>query len=198
MFLRFLLLDQARRYDLGPFGKRWVLFQPETTLDRGAIHDYPINDCRIVGQGMFESHLAANVVTITIHHSILLLSIMSKHVLDVGNCSPDRASLSRFLKKHFEVEVHQADQVTDALKVLAKEAIDLILVNRKLDIDYSDGLDVIRQIKSNPTYAAIPTMLITNYDEHQEAAMAIGAERGFGKLQYNEPSTLESLTRILA
>ncbi len=123
---------------------------------------------------------------------------MSKQVLDVGNCSPDHASLSRFLKKHFEVEIYQADQASDALEILARQQIDLILVNRKLDIDYSDGIDVIRKIKSAPQFASIPTMLITNYEEHQEAAIGIGAERGFGKLQYNEPSTLERLQRILA
>ncbi len=76
---------------------------------------------------------------------------MSKQVLDVGNCSPDHASLSRFLKKHFEVEIYQADQASDALEILARQQIDLILVNRKLDIDYSDGIDVIRKIKSAPS-----------------------------------------------
>jgi CheY-like chemotaxis protein len=123
---------------------------------------------------------------------------MSKHVLDVGNCSPDHATLSRFLKKHFEVEVYQADHASDALKILASKNIDLILVNRKLDIDYSDGIDVIRQIKSDANFSLIPTMLITNYEEHQDVAVELGAERGFGKLQYNEPATLERLNRILA
>jgi len=72
-----------------------------------------------------------------------------------------------------------------------------VLVNRKLDCDYSDGVDVIRQIKADPELAEIPVMLITNYAEHQEAAVAIGALRGFGKLEYGKPETLERLQPIL-
>jgi hypothetical protein len=40
-------------------------------------------------------------------------------------------------------------------------------------------------------------MIITNYADHQDAAVALGAERGFGKLQYGEPETLERLTPFL-
>jgi hypothetical protein len=40
-------------------------------------------------------------------------------------------------------------------------------------------------------------MLITNHAEHQDAAMAIGAVRGFGKLEYGKPETLERLQPIL-
>ena len=40
-------------------------------------------------------------------------------------------------------------------------------------------------------------MLITNYDEHHEAAMKIGALRGFGKLDLAKPATVEQLQPIL-
>jgi len=39
-------------------------------------------------------------------------------------------------------------------------------------------------------------MLITNYAEHQDAAVAIGAERGFGKLELNA-KTAKRLCSIL-
>ena len=72
-----------------------------------------------------------------------------------------------------------------------------MLVNRKLDIDYSDGLEVIRQIKSDPTISGVPVMLVTNYPEHQDAAIAAGAIRGFGKLEYDKPETRERLAAVL-
>jgi hypothetical protein len=40
-------------------------------------------------------------------------------------------------------------------------------------------------------------MLITNYPEHQDAAEALGAIRGFGKLEFNNPETLARLEPIL-
>ena len=51
---------------------------------------------------------------------------------------------------------------------------DLVLVNRKLDIDYSDGTEVIRTLKGDSKTADVPLMLVTNYPEHQEAAIAAG------------------------
>ena len=42
----------------------------------------------------------------------------------------------------------QAHHASDTLSTLQQQDIDLVLVNRKLDRDYSDGLEVIRQIKA--------------------------------------------------
>jgi CheY-like chemotaxis protein len=120
-----------------------------------------------------------------------------KRILDIGNCGPDHAGITRFFKKHFDCEVDQADRAGDALTKLQNQAFDLVVVNRKLDIDYTDGIDVIRQIKSTPELAEVPVMLITNYAEYQEAAVAAGAVRGFGKLEYQQPETLERVKAIL-
>jgi len=122
---------------------------------------------------------------------------MKKCVLDVGNCVPDFSAISRYLTQNFDCEVLQADAAEDALKILRERQVDLVTVNRKLDIDYSDGVEVIRQIKADPELAAAPVMLITNYPEHQEAAIAIGAIRGFGKLELGKPETLQRLQPIL-
>jgi DNA-binding response OmpR family regulator len=123
---------------------------------------------------------------------------MTKTVLDVGNCGPDHHAITRFLTNQFDaVKVLQADDAKAALDYLRTEKIDLVLVNRKLDVDYSDGVDVIRSIRSDSSFASIPIMLITNYDNYQEEAIAAGAIRGFGKLQFSEPSTIERLRSIL-
>ena len=123
---------------------------------------------------------------------------MPKQVLDVGNCAPDHTTISATLMKHFAVEVFRADQASDALDILKREKMDLILVNRKLDIDYSDGLEVIKKIKSESDLTKIPIMLVTNHDEYQQAAIAEGAVFGFGKLSLNEQTTLDRLAKFLS
>jgi CheY-like chemotaxis protein len=121
---------------------------------------------------------------------------MPKRVLDVGNCQPDHAAIRQLLSR-FDCEVLQAHGVADALEALRAGGVDLVLVNRKLDADYSDGVEVIRQIKADPAFADTPVMLITNYPEHQDAAESLGALRGFGKLEFGKPETLDRLTPIL-
>jgi CheY-like chemotaxis protein len=114
---------------------------------------------------------------------------MPKRVLDVGQCGPDHFSIRSYLTRHFDCVVVQVDDAAGAIAELKGGQFDLVLVNRKLDIDYSDGVDVIRALKADPRAAAVPVMLVTNYPEHQEAAMAVGAVRGFGKLEFGDPAT---------
>jgi two-component system, chemotaxis family, chemotaxis protein CheY len=122
---------------------------------------------------------------------------MPKRVLSVGQCVPDHATISRYLTTNFHCEIAKADDSAEALAQLKSSRFDLVLVNRKLDIDYSDGIAVIRQIKSDPTISEVPVMLVTNYPEHQEAAITVGAVRGFGKLEYDRPETRERLAAVL-
>lgn len=119
-------------------------------------------------------------------------------VLDVGNCGPDHASIRRMLQREFEVEVLQTHGLDDTLDVLRSKQISLVLINRKLDQDYSDGTEILKQIKLDPGLAALPVMIVTNYEEHQQAAMQLGAERGFGKLSMNDLQTKERLSQFLA
>jgi CheY-like chemotaxis protein len=122
---------------------------------------------------------------------------MKKRVLDVGNCAPDHAAIRNYLTRNFGVDVVQVDDAAGATAQLHAGSFDLVLVNRKLDVDYSDGMDVIRQLKGDAKTAHVPVMLITNYPEHQDAAVEIGAVRGFGKLEYGKPETRERLAAIL-
>lgn len=122
---------------------------------------------------------------------------MRKTILDVGNCGPDHAALSAMLRQGFDADVLQADQWSDAIAILQTRHVDLVLVNRKLDIDYSDGIEIIRRLKADPVFQSIPVMMITNYAEHQHAAVALGAEYGFGKLELRAPETKERLARCL-
>ena len=123
---------------------------------------------------------------------------MTKRVLDVGNCVPDHGAIRATISRDFDAEVRQAHGPDDTLAALRAEHYDLVLVNRKLDQDYSDGLEIIKQIKADPALSATPVMLITNYAEHQAAAVAEGAEYGFGKLELSKPETKAKLARFLA
>jgi len=122
---------------------------------------------------------------------------MPKRVLDVGQCGPDHSSIRSYLKRHFDCEVVQVDDGVDALAELKGGQFDLVLVNRKLDCDSSDGVEVIRALKVDPDAARVPVMLVTNYPEHQEAAIAVGAIRGFGKLEFEKPETRARIAEIL-
>jgi CheY-like chemotaxis protein len=118
-------------------------------------------------------------------------------VLDVGNCSMDHGSIRGLLERAFDAEVVQTHGPDDTLELLRRETFDLVLVNRKLDADYSDGLEIIKSIKSDEQLQSVPCMLITNYPEHQDAALAAGAHRGFGKKELAHPETHARLKAVL-
>lgn len=122
---------------------------------------------------------------------------MTKRVLDVGQCAPDHATIRAYLARHFDCEVVQAHGPSDTIEQLNSGSFDLVLVNRKLDHDYSDGIEVIRAIKADSAVADVPVMLVTNYPEHQDGAEAAGALRGFGKLEFDRPETRQKLAAIL-
>lgn len=124
---------------------------------------------------------------------------MAKRILSVGQCVPDDATLRRFLGQHFDAEVVGADTADEALARLGRERerFDLVLVNRKLDADYSDGMEIVRRIKQDTALAGVPVMLVTNHADQQQLAVAAGALPGFGKLEYGRPETLDKLRAVL-
>lgn len=118
---------------------------------------------------------------------------MTNRVLSVGQCVPDHGSITRFLQSVFDVQVEKVDTGPDALDQLRKRPYDLVLINRKLDADYSEGTEILRQIKADPNLAGVPVMLVTNYKEHQQNAVALGAVYGFGK---NELGSSDAIARL--
>lgn len=118
---------------------------------------------------------------------------MPKRVLSVGQCAADQWSIARFLQSRFEVSVERADTEADALDSLRRQSYDLVLVNRRLDADDADGVAIIRRIKSDADLRDVPMMLVSNYPDAQQRAVAAGAEPGFGKAQYDDPTVVERL-----
>ena len=118
---------------------------------------------------------------------------MTRRVMNVGQCVPDHGAITRFLQSAFDVAVEKVDTPADAFDRMRKHAYDLVLINRKLDLDYSEGVDILRLMKADPQLAAIPVMLVTNYREHQENAVLLGAVYGFGK---DELGTSDVIARL--
>ena len=122
---------------------------------------------------------------------------MKRLVLDVGQCNADNYRISELLTKHFDVQVDRSHSTFQALEAAAKKTYDLILINRILDADSSAGMDVLASLKLNASTAEIPVMIVSNYEDAQELAVAKGAVAGFGKADLDSEETLSKLKKYL-
>lgn len=121
----------------------------------------------------------------------------TKRVLDVGNCDMDHGNLRRLVEGHFDAQLVRCHTQAAALSALREAPAALVLVNRQLDHDLTEGVDVIRAIKADPALAATPCMMLTNFPEHRQAAMAVGGEPSFGKRDLGSPETKALLAKYL-
>lgn len=117
--------------------------------------------------------------------------------MSVGQCGPDHNVIRNFLEENFNCKVTRIDSTEEAVERLQAENFDLVLVNRKLDIDYSDGKILIKKISGHERLKSIPVMLISNDSTYQEDAIRSGAVAGFGKLEYGKSETKLKLARFL-
>ncbi len=122
---------------------------------------------------------------------------MAKRILSIGSCSFDNGVIGRLISANFDAELHAASLPEEALDLLPGDRFDLVLVNRILDADGSQGVDVVARIKSDPRLTDTPVMLVSNYPEAQEAAVEGGAELGFGKAELDRPETVQRLAQFL-
>ncbi len=122
---------------------------------------------------------------------------MSKKVLSLGQCAADNYTIGRFLEETFGADVVPVDSFAQALGELRKAPFDIVLVNRILDVGGASGLAFIGQVKSDATLAKVPVMLVSNFPEAQEQAVAAGALPGFGKATLRDPHTIERLKKVL-
>ena len=120
-----------------------------------------------------------------------------KRVLSIGQCGFDHGHIAAALRRAFGCEVDAAAGADDALRRIAAARPDLVLVNRVLDADGGDGLEVIGKLKADAAAAPLPVMLVSNYAEYQSQAAALGAVPGFGKAELAQTATLEKLRPFL-
>lgn len=113
-------------------------------------------------------------------------------ILLVGHCGPDafflRSTVGRF------VPGSRVQMVSDqsALDGALGEA-DLLLINRVLDGRFgsTSGLDLIATLAQQPEHPAL--MLVSNFADAQEQAVAVGALPGFGKSELGQPTTRQRI-----
>lgn len=119
-----------------------------------------------------------------------------KRVLEVGNCDPDHGSIRRMLEANFDAPIDRVMFVDEALARLGQGRYDLVMVNRLIFDDGSDGGELIRRMQADG-HQETPVMMISNYDDAQQKAQDDGAVPGFGKANIDAPQTVELLDRYL-
>ncbi|QDU38951.1 hypothetical protein Mal4_32830 [Maioricimonas rarisocia] len=123
---------------------------------------------------------------------------MSGRVLSIGQCGFDHGNLSRFLGQQFGVTVVAADDENEARDELERGEFRLVLINRKLDLDGSDGVGLLKRLKRDDLLGATPAMLVSNYADAQQSAVAAGAQPGFGKAEIGDPQVTARLAEVLS
>ena len=118
---------------------------------------------------------------------------MSKKVALVGHCGPDSSYLRMTITSAIkDAKVLSADDDTELTQVLGED-VDLLLFNRELGYGFAEteGVKVIEKLRAS--YPELRMMLISNYPEAQEAAVAAGAMPGFGKREIGTPRVKDLL-----
>lgn len=123
---------------------------------------------------------------------------MTKKVVLVGHCGADSAYLRIAVGGVVKgATVVSVDEETTLNEVLATGA-HLLLVNRQIDYGFPtyEGVELIRSLKgANPD---LKMMLVSNFEEAQEAAIQAGALPGFGKREIGTDKVKDLLRSALA
>lgn len=125
------------------------------------------------------------------------MSQSPSRVLDVGNCNPDHHKIRMMLERHFDVSIDRVMFVDEALDRMRRTRYDLVLVNRLIFEDQSEGIDLLRRVKGDASVLKAPIMLVSNYADAQAAAVAEGAVSGFGKDKLFANETIERLGQYI-
>ena len=115
-------------------------------------------------------------------------------ILDVGQCGFDGPRMARLWHEALGGKVECADTGDAAIEMVRKNDYDVVLVNRVLAADESSGLEVIERLLE--LGMKTPVMLVSDQPEAQDAAVRLGAVRGFGKAHLGERSTLELVSHV--
>ena len=118
----------------------------------------------------------------------------------MGQCGYDNSRIRSLIRSiDSTVEIKETDSHQETMEVLASlgEAA-LVMVNRVFDMDGASGMDLISQLKSKESeFAAIPVMLVSNYEKSQAEAIANGAIPGFGKSELQSVETRRKIESVL-
>jgi DNA-binding NarL/FixJ family response regulator len=116
----------------------------------------------------------------------------------IGHCGFDSMGLSNMVLKAVPgtqvVSIHGEGD----LAIEAEGGISLLLINRQVGGGFrqSSGVDLAAEVARR--WPGVKSMVITNYDDVQEAAVAAGALRGFGKNDLGRANAMQQLRDALA
>lgn len=122
---------------------------------------------------------------------------MSKKVALVGHCGPDssylRSAVSSSVRGATILMIDEAARLEKALG----DGLDLVLMNRQLDwgFETEEGVELISQLRNK--HPNVKMMLVSNYPEAQQEAVAAGALPGFGKREIGTSRVRELLKSAL-
>ncbi len=118
-----------------------------------------------------------------------------KTILDVGQCGYDGPRMMQMLQCQVGVRVDTADTLQEAAEKLSSNQYNLVLVNRELAFEGSEGLELIKAMKQAGD--STPVMLVSDRPDAQQQALACGAIHGFGKSKLTDKHTISLIKKAI-
>ena len=96
-----------------------------------------------------------------------------------------------------EYKVFTASTGSEALSLVEKEDLDLILLD--LNLPEVDGFNVLEELKSNPKTKHIPVLVLTNFSQKEDIdrCLDLGAEDFLIKAHFVPSEVIEKIKKIL-
>jgi CheY-like chemotaxis protein len=138
--------------------------------------------------------IPADVLRMLAEGSTSEQTFMAIRILDIGECGFDGPRMAALWQKKLGAQVDRIASGEEAQQRLDEHDYNLVLVNRVLAVDGSSGLDVIKTLRDTGT--KVPVMLVSDLADAQDAAVELGAVRGFGKSRLEDQSTLDLVERV--
>jgi two-component system, chemotaxis family, chemotaxis protein CheY len=123
---------------------------------------------------------------------------MPSKVVLVGHCGPDSSFLRLAVNRALPGSTVVAADDAKTLDKQIEQGAELLLLNRVLDygFDTDEGVELVRQLRAQ--HPKLKMILVSNYDDAQQAAVRAGALPGFGKRDIGTPRVTDILKGALA
>ena len=102
-----------------------------------------------------------------------LKTFEATNILSVDDDEFNQAMASAIFDDYKQISILQASQGKEALSLLDKEPIDLILLD--LMMPEMDGFETLKRIKENAEYRDVPVIVVTSKEEEKRKTYQLGA-----------------------
>jgi two-component system, chemotaxis family, chemotaxis protein CheY len=122
--------------------------------------------------------------------------LMVTRVLVVEDSSTVRSLITTTVEEIVGVKVFEASTGFEALRILPKEQMDLIITD--INMPEINGLEIIHFVKNNPNYKKIPIVIVTTErgEEDRKKGLALGASEYVTK-PFNPEDLRKVISRVL-